>query len=121
MNLPDLKHDYYAALICEARLGPRRELNLSIELHQEGWRGESKVVAIRFGGIANFDEVHGFFEHFDLSASRWEGLHCLRYNSAHANKPGDLLLELQFDRTGDEVRICCRNVTVSDENLLSKF
>ena len=114
MELPNLKHDYYDALIREARLGPRRELSLSLELSDEAQGGERKAVTIRFGGITNFDEVSLFFEHFESSPSRWEGLHFLRYSAERTSKPNNLLIEMQFDRTDDEVCVGCRNVSVSD-------
>ena len=114
MELPNLKHDYYDALVREARLGPRRELSLCLELREEAPGGERKAVTIRFGGITNFDEVSLFFERFESSPSRWERLHFLRYSAERTSKPNNLLIEIQFDRTGDEVDICCRNVSVSD-------
>lgn len=114
MELPDLKHDFYNAIVEEAHLGPRRELKLTLELWQGNQkRGEGKQATVRFGGIANFEEVESFFKSFDISRSRWEGLHFLGYDLEHKSKPNSLFIRMQFDRTGNEVLIHCRHLSIS--------
>ncbi len=115
MELPNLKHDFYNALVDAADIGPRQELNLSMELWQGNRsRGEGRLVSIRFGGIVNFDEVQAFFTAFQSSANAQEGLHWLRYDVTRKSKPNDLFIKMQFDRTGEEVLIHCKNITISD-------
>jgi hypothetical protein len=115
MELPDLKHNFYNAFVDEVRVGPRQELNLSMELWPgDRIGGEGKFVSIRFGGIVNFGEVQEFFADFDNSANAHEGLHWLRYDEAKNSKPGDLFIKMQFDRTEDEVLVHCKNITISD-------
>ena len=115
MELPNLKHDFYNLFVDEVKIGPRQELNLSMELWQDNrFRGEGKFVSIRFGGIVNFDEVQAFFADFHSSANAYEGLHWLRYDETRKSKPGDLFIKMQFDRTGEEVLIHCKNITISD-------
>jgi hypothetical protein len=64
-------------------------------------------VTVRFGGVRNFDEVSRFF-----AVERRDGLHYLRFVPRHRQKPGDLAIEVEFDRFGDRVAVLCRNVTV---------
>lgn len=91
------------------KIGPRRELNLSLELwvgNRNG--GEGKFVSVRFGGIINFDEVQAFFADSDNSANAHEGLQWLRDDEAKESKPDDLFIRMQFDRTEAEVLIHCK-------------
>src|SRR3982750_2599340 len=103
MDLPDLRLDFYGATIDEARVGPRRELNLAFR----DMAGDPHS-RVRFGGIANFDEVRAFFE-----TTHAEGLHFLRYDPAERSKPGRLVVEVGFDRSEDRCVIRCSNATVT--------
>jgi hypothetical protein len=105
MDLPDLSLDFYGATIDEAWVGPRRELALAL-LDMAG----NPYARVRFGGIANFDEVKAFFE-----TPPADSLHFLRYDLAERSKPGRLVVELGFDRSGDRCVIRCSKVEVMDE------
>src|SRR6266436_1959276 len=67
-ELPRLP-DFYGATICRATIGPRREASLSVELWPvvDGQRtttfrrGDGPRIKIRFGKIANIDQVELFF------------------------------------------------------------
>lgn len=97
--------DYYGAVIHEATLGPRRELTLRIELWPTGnpTFGGGDLVTLRFGAIANFAEVQRFFA--DVPT---DSLHYLRY----LNKPKSRrqVVEMEFDRSGDCIRIDAGNI-----------
>ena len=79
--VPELQHNFSGAVILEARVGPRREVTLLMELWPmfrerpvSQWRlGEGPVVELRFGGIENFDEVSAFFEDFKQGRNAWGG------------------------------------------------
>ena len=115
MELPNLKHDFYNAFIDEVKIGPRQELNLSMELCQGNrCRGKGKIISIRFGGIVNFGEVQAFFADFQNSANAHESLHWLRYDETKTSEPSNLFIRMQFDRTDNEVLIHCKNLTISD-------
>ena len=103
MDLPDLGLDFYGATIDEARLGPRRELALVL-LDMTG----NPYARVRFGGIANFDEVKVFFQRPPT-----DGFHFLRYDPSEESKPGRLVVELGFDRSDERCVIRCSNVTVT--------
>ena len=110
-SIPGLKHDYYGALVHEAKVGPRRELTLAIELWPAGQArfrpGDGSPITIRFGGIQNSDEVSRFF-----AVARPDGLHYLRHAPGRPRKAGSLAIEIEFDRSGDRLTILCRNVSV---------
>jgi hypothetical protein len=97
--------DYYGAVIREATLGPRRELTLRIELWPAGRMtfGGGDLVTLRFGAIVNFAEVQLFFANVPV-----DSLHYLRY----LNKPKSRrqVVEMEFDRTGDSIRIDAGNI-----------
>ena len=105
MDLPDLQFDFYGATIDEARVGPRRELSLALS-DMAG----NPCAQVRFGGIANFDEVRAFFQ-----TPPTDGLHFLRYHPTEASKPGRLVVEMEFDRTEERCLVRCSNIAVTIE------
>ena len=102
---------FSGAQICEARLGPRRELSLAIEIWPKGKHGfgGGPVVTILLGAIANYEEVRRFFT---AAGPPFEELHYLRYVIKPA--PGRHVIEMEFDRTGNRVRIVAGKVSLSE-------
>jgi hypothetical protein len=68
--------DFYGAIIREAKIGPRHELSLAIETwpHPQQRFGGGEVVRLRFGAIANYEDVKRFFASIPT-----DSLHYLRY------------------------------------------
>ena len=111
MELPNLRHDFHHALIDSVRIGPRREVSMTIEvLLWEGQRGyRSPNINLRCGGIVNFDEVKAFFSKYpSLELAR------LGYAQSQKSKPGNLFIELQSEGTGDKLIIQCSSINVAD-------
>lgn len=100
--------DFYGAIIHDAKLGPRHELNLRIETWREGKNtfGGGVVVNLRFGAIYNYEEVQEFFANIPA-----DGLHYLRELSE--SKANRRIIEMEFDRTGARIRIIARNVSMT--------
>ena len=97
---------FHAALIRDARLGPRRELTLDIETFPKFKQGgkESKMVVIRFSAISNYQEVKQLF-----AKPHFASLHYLR----EANRSGpNRIFEMEFDSTEEKVRIMAGKITV---------
>lgn len=100
----EIERDYYGAMIRGAETGPRRELRLLIEIWPKGKStfGGGDFVTIRFGAIENYEEVRPYFASVPI-----EGLHYLRELSECT--PRRHVFEMEFDRTGDRVRIIAGN------------
>jgi hypothetical protein len=122
MDVPSLEQDFYNAYILEANLGPRREVTLQMELWPKvngeriPWtagQGQGPLLEVRFGGIENFVEVSAFFESFSDSPNAHCGLHYLAYDETENPKPGRLVLEMEFDSTGDRLKIQCQKLTLT--------
>jgi len=103
--------DFSGAKIREAKLGPRRELTLTIELWRKGKHdfGGGPVVALRFGAISNYDEVKRFFEVLTVPS---ELLHYLRYASTPSQ--GRQVVEMEFDRSYAQIRISAGKIALSE-------
>lgn len=104
MDLPELLLDYNSTYCDEFYLGPRRELNMTIR--DFSGKLHSKV---RFGGIANFDEVKEVF-----ATLTSENLHHVRYNRSEPSKPGKLVVDIQFDRWDEPIVIRCSKLEVAE-------
>lgn len=111
MGLPDLKHDFHHALIDSVRVGPRREVTMTIQaLLWEGSRGyRSPNIYLRCGGIVNLEEVKAFFSKCPSLEVAW-----LNYTESQKSKPGNLFIELQSERTDDKLIIQCGSINVAD-------
>ena len=98
-------------MVREVRLGPRRELTLSIETWPKAqpFFGAGTLVRVRFGAIANFEETQRFFAH-----APGELLHYLRYASKPS--PGRHVVEMEFDRTEARIQIIAGNMSISSAN-----
>jgi hypothetical protein len=97
--------NYYGARVQDAKTGPRRELALRIETWPLGkvTFGGGDVVTLRFGAIANYEEVERFF-----AKVRNDGLHYLRELSE--SNPRRHVIEMEFDRSGDRIAIIAGKV-----------
>ena len=111
MKLPDLKHDFHHALIDSVKIGPRREVTMTIQaLLWEGSRGyRSPNIYLRCGGIVNLDEVAAFFSKYPSLEVAW-----LNYAESQKSKPDSLFIELQSERTDDKLIIQCSSINVAD-------
>ena len=100
--------DFYGAMIREAKLGPRHELNLAIETwpHPQQRFGGGEVVRLRFAAIANYEDVKRFFATIPTGP-----LHYLRYSKKPT--PRKHVIEIEFD--GSEARITIIAEKVSRE------
>jgi hypothetical protein len=112
VQLPSLIHDFGHARIESVMLGPRRELNLIVTpLVWKGHTGQySQGVGVRFGGVANLDEVRAFFS--DAPQERSE-LAKVGYAADRRSKPGRLFFELVFERIDGRLIVECSNIQVS--------
>lgn len=104
----EAKRDFYGAIIHDAQLGPRHELNLRIETWRAGKNafGDGVVVNLRFGAIYNYEEVKEFFASVPA-----DSLHYLRELSE--SKPNRRIIEMEFDRTEARIRVVARNVSMT--------
>ena len=111
MKIPGLKYDFHHAHIDSVQVGPRREVTMTIQaLLWEGQSGHrSPNIYLRCGGIVNFDEVKVFFNMFPTLEVAW-----LDYAEAQKSKPGNLLVQLQAERTDDKLIIQCSSLSVAD-------
>jgi hypothetical protein len=111
MELPDLKHDFHHALIESVKIGPRREVTMTIQaLLWEGQRGyRSPNIYLRCGGITNFDEVKAFFSKCPSLEVAW-----LDYAEAQKSKLGNLFIELRSERSDNKLIIQCSSINVAD-------
>jgi hypothetical protein len=102
----EAEHNYYGAMIRDAKMGPRRELTLQLETWPKGKPtfGGGDLFTLRFGAIVNYEEVQRFFAKVPI-----DGLHFLREpseSSAHRR-----VIEMEFDRTGDRIKIIAGKVS----------
>jgi hypothetical protein len=98
--------DFYGAIIREAKLGPRHELSLAIETwpHPQQRFGGGEVVRLRFGAIANYEDVKRFF-----ATTPTELLHYLRYSKK--STPRKHVIEIEFDRSEARLTIIAGKVS----------
>lgn len=61
MRLPSLLNDYHDAQLERVAIGPRRELTLFLHLDPVWNPSILEYAVVRFGSIANFEEVERFF------------------------------------------------------------
>lgn len=111
MELPALIHDFSHAQIEQVVVGPRRELTLELSLVIfDCGKGRAVLgIKVRFGGIANFDEVAASFMEAPQEKSE---LAYLRYSTKKKSKLGNLFFDLVFERTDARIEIQCRNLAV---------
>jgi hypothetical protein len=67
--------------------------------------GGGEVITLHFAAIVNYEEVQRFF-----IKVRMEGLHYLRELSE--SNPHRHVIEMEFDRTGDRIRIIAGKVSM---------
>src|SRR5688572_11134930 len=109
--LRKLKYEYHDAGVTRVSIGPRREVTLTAQLDR-CVAGRDAVVDIRFGGIANFLQVEGYFRGFmaDVGESYVGRIDGLGYDESVASTSRNLALRVELDGYG-KVQIRCQNVT----------
>lgn len=116
MNLPDLKHNYYNAHVESAKIGPLREVTLTLLVHPNpsfyNW-SVAETVTVWFGTVYNIEEAKTLFKRLAQDWDRVDPLHYLRYAADPPSKPGSLYIEIEWDRSDDYLKIHCRDVSVS--------
>ncbi len=107
-KLPDLHH----ANLQEVIVGPRREVTLKVQrlVWENGSGRYAPAVAVRFGGIYNFDEVKAFFAAPHYRRSELDGI---SYDTRRHSKPEHLYLELTYERVAAQIIIECDNISVT--------
>jgi hypothetical protein len=112
MNLPSLTYDFSHADITDVTVGPRREFTLTVNvLVFEGFKGRHiEGVRVRFGGVANFEEVSAFWK---AGPHRRSELAWLRYAEGRRSKPGALFFELVFERTEARLVVQCSSLQIT--------
>ena len=70
MHLPRLLNNYHDAHLERVAIGPRRELTLFIHLDPVCNASILEDAVVRFGAIANFDEVERFFSSLQCDPTR---------------------------------------------------
>ena len=111
MTLPPLVDNLSDALIDQVSVGPRREITLSfITVGSNGRFDYNCPVRVRFGGIKNLVEASGFFAEkpYGHSEVAW-----LRYAEQPRSKPGDLFLELVFERVDCSLVLHCSSLQLA--------
>ncbi len=61
MAFRSFKHEFHDASLVSYSIGPRREIELEIDLDPV-WNETGGIVRVRFGNIKNFDHVKRFLE-----------------------------------------------------------
>jgi hypothetical protein len=104
-----MDRDYDGAVIRSVRFGPRYELTLELDIwpkHNTATDGSgSQLATVRFGGISNYDEVARAFKNLNV----YESLHHMR--DALGSKPTRRVIDIEFDRTEQHIRIVANHVT----------
>ena len=59
MTFRSLQHNFHDAGLVGVSIGPRREIELEIDLDPV-WNETARTVRVRFGGISNFEQVKEF-------------------------------------------------------------
>jgi hypothetical protein len=103
-----MERDYYGAVIRSVQFGPRNELTLQFDTspkHNSATDGiGARQVTVRFGGISNYEEVLRAFKGLNTN----ESLHYLKDDPA--SKPTRRLVDLEFDRAEQCIRIIASHV-----------
>jgi hypothetical protein len=103
-----MERDYYGAVIRSLQFGPRHDLTLQVDIWPKRNTATDGTVAqqvmVRFGGISNYEEVVQAFKGLNTN----ESLHYLR--DAPASKPTKRLVDMEFDRTEQRIRIIASHV-----------
>lgn len=122
--IPDLQHNFHDANLRRVSLGPRREVTLICELDLCFNSNAAPVVAVRFGGIENYDEVSAFLTPAESTAGHDSVARVdrLDYDEMESSTSRNLRFRLDLDGTGT-LKIHCQNVTVTDieDESLNKY
>lgn len=112
--LPELPHNFHEGRIDSARVGPRRELTLTLTgyfpIAGSQWRRyQIETWQVRFGGIENLETVRTFCAPAILG-QRIGNLHYADDEASHAHR---LVFVLSMYDEDAVLRIHCRNLTAS--------
>lgn len=66
--MPALRYYYHDGALVSFDIGPRREVTLTIHL-DEVWNPNGGTIGVRFGAVANLDEVRAFLSRIPPPAS----------------------------------------------------
>jgi hypothetical protein len=104
-----MDRDYDGAVIRSVQFGPRYELTLELDIWPKQNTATdgtgSQPARVRFGGISIYDEVARAFENLNVH----ESLNYMR--EAPGSKPTRHLIDIEFDRTEQHIRIIANHVT----------
>ncbi len=112
--LPELPHNFHEGRIDSVRVGPRRELTLTVAgyfpIAGSQWRRyQSETWQVRFGGIENIEAVRTFCPPAVLGR-RIGNRHYAADEASHAHRLVFVLSRYDEDAV---LRIHCRNLTAS--------
>lgn len=103
-----MDRDYFGAVISSVELGPRRELTLNFDIwpkHNTATDGSGSLrCTIRFGGISNYEEIAQTLKDINTFES------ILYLRDAPASKVTRRVVDMEFDRTGQRIRIVASHV-----------
>ena len=106
--LPDFSH----AVLENVTVGPRRAVTLTLTpLLWVGTAGlRDQTVTVRLGGVANLEVAATFFavQHVPAELAK------LRYAAWHTSRPGDLFIELIFERVEAQLMLQCHSITMTE-------
>jgi hypothetical protein len=105
-------YDFHDAGLAAVELGPRREASLTAALAMPGRMG-NHLVTIRFGGIANFNEVEAFFAGVPAGSSSdrfIDRVYVLGYDRNELQRCDRRVVHLELETYG-HLTIRCRTVT----------
>jgi hypothetical protein len=113
---PDIKYNLHDSLITDVLIGPRKEMNISVDLYSIYYPGDRKV-KLRFGGILNFETVSCFAEKLrsGLEEDRefsWR-IDGFQYDTKEPSSSNNLYFFLQVEHLGG-IRIHCSKMTVNE-------
>ena len=103
------KPNFYGGMVRDAKLDPRRELVLPLEIQPRGkvTFEDRDVVDLRFGAIEKFHKSPTL-----LVDPPQNGLHCLRELSKSEARRH--IVAMEFDRTNRRIRIVTGKIAQSD-------
>lgn len=110
--LPDLPHNFHEGRIDSARVGPRRELTLTLTgyfpIAGSQWRRyQIETWQVRFGGIENIETVRTFCSRAILGRR----IGSLRNAEDEVSRAHHLVFVLSMYDDDAVLRIHCRNLT----------
>lgn len=112
-----LPYNFHDAALASIRVGPRREVTLTVALDLPGRLGDH-IAHIRFGGIDNFEEVRAFFGNLPPRPSTRafiDRIAQLDYAKTEVSRPKKQVFRLELEAHG-AITIHCRNVAARQDD-----